>query len=631
MSYTVFTLVEEIRRHSEKLLTSIQDGVEFQMVEELVDKINEAVETIIQITDVKDIGELSKGFARHLYWLNRRTSERRPEESEGDVNDFLNRDLDDLLSGLASFYGIVQRGKIVDLTFHGKGSFAKIYKGFDPETGSKIAIKEMFSSSVFKEFYGQDGEEFASRFKREVGLMRKFSHPNIIPILETQLERKPYWFHMPLADCSLPEWLEKNPDASIEQRLSIFLQILNAVEYLHDNRFVHRDLAPWNILLHQTTETLPKVWVADYGLAKDMKKNSNSSFQTLGTRKNWGHDGYTAREQLEDLKNATQLSDIYSIGGLLYSILTGRSPDKRFEYIADCDGIIKMAMHEKSQMRYQSIESLRYELVMHYADAIEGTDLEELLSPLYYFDEDDDLLEDLIRERMESEAGIDILHEDQIITLFDELLSEFFIDLTNELEDRLDLRIDTIGLQRGKREIFSVRSEFSESVVKIIAETEINDDRGSDSTVYLSVYTNNELSETYHIKYTNGDASILDGETYYYPTTQNDTDIDALKDIHGIFLECVNDEFPNPESKIEFLIKKGIKPVADFECSECGFEGISVNENLCKIGTCVYCGVSHEIDKCEQCGTIIDLTFDGTNISDDVIWCNNCLEHWEEQ
>lgn len=361
MSYLTIKLVNDIKKLSVELLPLMETGEEIDKIRELIEQINEIVKNI-ELAAGSEIYQIAPNFGRHLGWLNRRLREGKPEEAKQDVIDFIERDLDRLKQNILALFNMNEKHGLIDVEEETKdGGFAKVIIGYDPNRGQKVACKELFSSTDFRQKYGEDEESFFQRFRREVRLMTEFNHPNIMPIYEAQLERKPYWFTMPLADCSLGEWVEKNPDLSDDVKEEVFLQILEGVKYLHNQSKYHRDLAPSNILMFNTkTKEAPDVKLADFGLAKDMNSNS---YNTLSNQKGYGHKEFCAPEQSKSLKHATHLSDIYSLGGLLYFLFKGKDPSNRFHEISKYQRIVLRAMDQKPENRYQSVDDLRDDFI----------------------------------------------------------------------------------------------------------------------------------------------------------------------------------------------------------------------------------------------------------------------------
>ncbi|PQP82294.1 serine/threonine protein kinase [Paenibacillus sp. PCH8] len=244
----------------------------------------------------------------------------------------------------------------------GKGAFARVYKVFDPEVNEFLACKVLFPKSYFIQRHGNDGEECILRFKREVRLLTKqLQHDNIVKVEKIHMESSPFWFTMPLATCSLHDWLKNNRDASEEMRIEIFKQIVSGVKYMHGKGKFHRDLAPKNILLYQTEDDL-NVRIADFGLAKDPE---SLSLFTGKSKRDYGHEDYTDPEQLNSLADSSNLSDIYSLGALLYNVLSNKPPKKRKYVKVRCQKVITKAMDIRKN-RYQTVSEFEEDLAEFY-------------------------------------------------------------------------------------------------------------------------------------------------------------------------------------------------------------------------------------------------------------------------
>ncbi|MFE9274287.1 protein kinase domain-containing protein [Paenibacillus glucanolyticus] len=251
--------------------------------------------------------------------------------------------------------------QVIPLYKIGEGSFAEVYRVFDPVLKKEMACKVLFEESLFLKKYEKEGADYYLRFKREVKFLKeKISHQNIIQINKTQLVNEPAFFTMPLADYSLEKFLALYPKLSEDMRLSIFKDILNGVAYLHDCKISHRDLAPHNILLFKNRDgVLAKV--ADFGLAKDYRSLSASTGLFVN---GYGRAGYTAPEQIRSLKNADHLSDIYSLGALLYFLLNGKSPEERYRSTVKYQLIVLKAMEEDRSKRYQTVKELMADILL---------------------------------------------------------------------------------------------------------------------------------------------------------------------------------------------------------------------------------------------------------------------------
>ncbi|WCF07740.1 protein kinase [Paenibacillus thiaminolyticus] len=253
--------------------------------------------------------------------------------------------------------GEVQKNHLIPLKKIGFGGFAEVYRVFDLIAKKEMACKVLFEKSVFIQEYGKEGEDYLLRFKREVRLLReKISHVNIIEVDKIKLDKEPFLFTMPLAETSLEKWLELNPTVSEEIKIRIFKDILCGVSYLHNNfKISHRDLAPHNILIFSSSDGTIVAKIADFGLAKD---DQSLSSITRHSNISYGRAAFTAPEQKESLKNADSLSDIYSLGAIMYFIFSGESPERGFRSLIKYQPIVGKAMEEERSKRFQTVQEL---------------------------------------------------------------------------------------------------------------------------------------------------------------------------------------------------------------------------------------------------------------------------------
>ncbi|MBI1300014.1 protein kinase [bacterium] len=191
----------------------------------------------------------------------------------------------------------------------GSGGFGDVYEAELLDTGSTVAVKELKPQANF--------EDARDRFEKEVQIQKSLNHRNILPILRENLDAKPPWFAMPLAKCSLSD--RNDVQGNIEEIHRIFWQILEGMDYAYKQGVIHRDLKPDNILF--TDEGV--LQISDFGLGKrpaDLKKITKSSNNSMGTF------AYASPEQMQSFRDADHRSDIYSIGKLLFFLVTGEEP-----------------------------------------------------------------------------------------------------------------------------------------------------------------------------------------------------------------------------------------------------------------------------------------------------------------
>ncbi|HLQ28936.1 MAG TPA: protein kinase [Ktedonobacteraceae bacterium] len=188
-----------------------------------------------------------------------------------------------------------------------QGGMAEVYLGYDRRVRRQVAIKVL---------YGRD-ESFVRRFEREALAVGTLSHDHILPLYDFGEQRPWYYLVMPYVEGgTLREYLLKRKRLTLQEAASFVDQIASALQYAHDQGVVHRDVKPSNILLRRDGYA----YLVDFGLAKAMMgaESLTSAGAMVGTPE------YMAPEQSNGLNDYR--SDIYSLGVILYQMLTGRVP-----------------------------------------------------------------------------------------------------------------------------------------------------------------------------------------------------------------------------------------------------------------------------------------------------------------
>jgi serine/threonine protein kinase/tetratricopeptide (TPR) repeat protein len=195
----------------------------------------------------------------------------------------------------------------------GRGGMGVIYRARQRHSRRIVAIKRILS-------YHADSQDTLMRFRREAQAAANLDHPNILPIYEVSEthEGLPF-FSMKFA--SGGSLLEAAPALHSEPRRAIALmaKVARAVQYAHDQGILHRDLKPGNILLDGRGEPM----VSDFGLAKWLEPTG----RLTRTPSIFGTPGYIAPEQVNGSEGKlTPASDVYSLGAVVFDLLTGRPP-----------------------------------------------------------------------------------------------------------------------------------------------------------------------------------------------------------------------------------------------------------------------------------------------------------------
>jgi eukaryotic-like serine/threonine-protein kinase len=198
----------------------------------------------------------------------------------------------------------------------GSGGMGTVYlaEQVGPDFRRPVAVKVIrhgFSTSLF-----------VRRFQNERRILAGLSHPNIAALLDggTTEDGLPYFAMEYVAGTPLNEYCDAHR-LSTAQRLALFRTICGAVQHAHQNLVVHRDLKPGNILV--TQEGVPKL--LDFGLAKVLEPGPDAAPEETATDLRIFTPAYASPEQVKG-ETVTTASDVYSLGALLYVLLTGKRP-----------------------------------------------------------------------------------------------------------------------------------------------------------------------------------------------------------------------------------------------------------------------------------------------------------------
>ncbi|MEN6428519.1 MAG: protein kinase [Phycisphaerales bacterium] len=213
---------------------------------------------------------------------------------------------------------VIDRYKLLEKI--GEGGMAVVYMAEQEQPiHRKVALK------IIK--LGMDTRQVIARFEAERQVLALMDHPNIAKVLDAGATEtgRPYFVMELVQGVSITEYCDRN-SLSTKDRLGLFIQVCSAVQHAHQKGIIHRDIKPSNVMVtHHDGKPVPKV--IDFGIAK--ATNQRLTEKTLFTRYAHliGTPAYMSPEQAElsDLDIDTR-TDIYSLGVLLYELLTGTTP-----------------------------------------------------------------------------------------------------------------------------------------------------------------------------------------------------------------------------------------------------------------------------------------------------------------
>ena len=196
----------------------------------------------------------------------------------------------------------------------GTGGMAIVYRAYDKISKTRVAIK------VLRPEFESD-EEFVRRFSREAEAASKVSHENIVNVLDVGTDGHHRYIVMEFVDGqTLKEMIRQRGRIEPDLAIRMTIRILAAVDQAHRNGIVHRDIKPQNILVDRQG----RVKVADFGIAR-LKTSQTTQIEEGGSSSALGSVHYFSPEQAQG-EIADEKSDLYSVGVVLYEMLTGQVP-----------------------------------------------------------------------------------------------------------------------------------------------------------------------------------------------------------------------------------------------------------------------------------------------------------------
>jgi eukaryotic-like serine/threonine-protein kinase len=267
---------------------------------------------------------------------------------------------------------IAGRYELLELV--GRGGMSTVWKAQDRLLDRTVAIK------VLHEQFTQD-EEYVERFRREARSVAQLSHPNIVTVIDRGEDGgRQYIVFEYVAGWNLKQVIERQGPLPIRDALLLALQMARALGFAHDRGLIHRDVKPQNVLLNEDGQAK----MTDFGIARSVDVDGVTITGTvLGTSE------YIAPEQARG-QRVDALTDVYSLGVVLYELLAGGVPFQGENFVAvalrhvnepppdvldrrpDCPPRVAMAieraMAKRPEDRFQSMDELVSELEACLAD-----------------------------------------------------------------------------------------------------------------------------------------------------------------------------------------------------------------------------------------------------------------------
>jgi serine/threonine protein kinase len=239
----------------------------------------------------------------------------------------------------------------------GEGGIAEIFQARQVSLDRLVAIKIISPDMV-------GDTDIVRRFDRESVTIANLNHPNIVHIIDKGIADGRYYFVMEYVDGKSFKEMINSPDYSQHDKLEIIIMALKGLDYAHKNGVIHRDVKPANILIDRHGNAM----MADFGIAQIVKKpdyEQTHSDVIMGTL------AYMSPEQRESSANVDQTTDIFSVGIMIYEILTGRRPVGRFKLPSEInpnlatryDQIITKCLTENPKDRYQTAVELKDDIL----------------------------------------------------------------------------------------------------------------------------------------------------------------------------------------------------------------------------------------------------------------------------
>jgi serine/threonine protein kinase len=237
----------------------------------------------------------------------------------------------------------------------GAGGMGAVYKARQPQLDRTVALK------ILSHDLAQD-PAFVERFSREARMLARLSHPNIVGIFDFGTAGPYCYLLMEHVDGVNLRQAMRTGGFKPAEALALVQEMCSALQFAHDEGILHRDIKPENVLI----DSKGRVKIADFGIAKLVGDNHRHDVTLTIQGSVLGSPHYMAPEQIETPGDVDQRADIYSLGVVLYEMLTGELPIGRFappskktDVDARIDEIVLRTLEKERELRYQSVGEVK--------------------------------------------------------------------------------------------------------------------------------------------------------------------------------------------------------------------------------------------------------------------------------
>lgn len=240
----------------------------------------------------------------------------------------------------------------------GAGGMGAVYKARQSKLDRFVALKILSSDLA-------GDPAFAERFDREARVLARLNHPNIVTVFDSGMAGPFAYLIMELVDGVNLRQAMKTGRFTPSEALTLVQDVCAALKFAHEKGILHRDIKPENILI----DSRGQVKIADFGIAKLVGENDLGMLTLTQQGFVLGSPHYMAPEQFESPGDVDQRADIYSLGVVLYELLTGELPLGRFAppsrksaVDARIDEIVLRTLEKERELRYQSVGEVKTQM-----------------------------------------------------------------------------------------------------------------------------------------------------------------------------------------------------------------------------------------------------------------------------